>query len=421
MRLNPEKAESDWPCCIVAGAYQTGVVLMRALHRRGVRVFGVDHRPEMPGFKTRYADVRLCPNPDVEPHRWVAFMFDLSREIGGQPVLISSADQYVTAIATHGGKIEARFQFCKTSMATQALLATKERQYSIADENGLPAPHTRFLQSIEDANAFAREARFPCLLKPLHCREWKRDPAHPLFDQKVVIAKTADELRRHYLSASSMSPEMMAQEIIEGPDTAKLVYLSCYGQSGERIGTAMVREIRTTPIYFGSASVVEPVTDPEADRLCNHFLSSLGFWGLCEIELKRDMRDGQVKMIEANPRFSVTADAAYYAGVELGWLHYLDLIGQKVTPVEPSSRNFRHIVLTRDFDTIRSYRQRKLLTWWELIRSYRPPVYFFDFDMFDPLLTARNVLEWMRLLIRPLARKSFLRKNLRRSRRPLPL
>ena len=407
---NPVKAEREWPCCVVAGAYQTGVVLMRALVRRGVKVYGVDHRPEMPGFRTRYADVRLCPNPDVQPEEWIRFMAGLAHEIGGRPVLISSADQYVSAMAAKGGELESLYSFCKSSMATQALLATKERQYAVAGEHGLPVPRTEFLEAVEDAERFAGEARFPCLLKPLHFREWRRDPAHPLYDRKVVIAKTPEELRRWYVSASSMASSMMAQEIIEGPDTAKLVYLSCYGRTGERIGTAMVKQLRTTPIYFGSASVVEPVTDEETDRLCDHFLSSLGFWGLCEIELKRDTRDGQVKMIEANPRFSVTADAAYYAGVELGWLHYLDLIGQDVTPVKPATRDFRHIVLIRDFDTIPSYRREGLLTWRELIRSYRPPVYFFDFDIFDWRVTARNVVELARLLARPLVRKVFPKK-----------
>jgi predicted ATP-grasp superfamily ATP-dependent carboligase len=149
------------------------------------------------------------------------------------------------------------------------------------------------------------------------------------------------------------------------------------------------------------------MTDPETSRMCDHFLSSLGFWGLCEIELKRDTRDGQVKMIEANPRFSVTADAGYYAGVDLGWLHYLDLIGKDVQPVEPSTRDFRHIVLTRDFDAIPSYRREGLLSLGELLHSYRPPVHFFDFDLLDPRVTARTMVELARLAARPLLRRLF--------------
>ena len=51
--------------------------------------------------------------------------------------------------------------------------------------------------------------------------------------------------------------------------------------------------------------------------------------------MKRDTRDGRVKLIEANPRLSGGGDAAPYAGVDLCWLHYLDLIGKRVAPVTP--------------------------------------------------------------------------------------
>ena len=93
----------------------------------------------------------------------------------------------------------------------------------------------------------------------------------------------------------------MVQEIIEGPDDAKLVYLSCYGSGGTRLGHCLVREIRTNPIFFGSASVVEPTSDPETEDLCDRFFQKIEYEGLCELELKRDTRDGHTKLIEANP------------------------------------------------------------------------------------------------------------------------
>jgi predicted ATP-grasp superfamily ATP-dependent carboligase len=43
------------------------------------------------------------------------------------------------------------------------------------------------------------------------------------------------------------------------------------------------------------------VVDEEIEALCDGFLSSLGYVGLCEIELKRDVHDGRVKLIEVNP------------------------------------------------------------------------------------------------------------------------
>jgi len=213
-------------------------------------------------------------------------------------------------------------------------------------------------------------------------------------------------LEEKYRKVAEVSPEVVVQESIEGPDSDKFVYLSCYGADRRRLGRCIVRELRTAPIYNGNASVVEPVVDEEVDALCDKFLMSIGYRGLCEIELKRDSRDGRAKMIEANPRYTGTSDAAPHAGVDLGWLHYLDLIGHRVEPVPQSNRNFRHIALTWDFSTIGDYRRAGLLTWRELVRSYRPPVAFFDFDLRDWRVTAGTLVKLAYLIVgRPLRRR----------------
>ena len=408
MDTNPQKAERGWPAVVVAGAFQTGVVLMRNLARRGITAYCIDPNPKQPGFQTIYGTAYQCPHPDDEPAKWLHFMVDLRARIGSKAALIPSSDQFVSAIGYHAAELEKHFLFCQSSAAVQALLATKQRQYEIADKHGLPVPYTRFVQTREEVAAFAAEARFPCILKPLHFREWKRIPsAHPLFEKKLIVADSPEDLRKQYETAAKINPEVVVQEMIEGPDTAKLVYLSCYNRKSEQIASSIVRQLRTDPIYFGSASVVEPVADPETDALCDNFLRSISYVGLCEIELKRDTRDGRIKMIEANPRYSVTADAATYAGVDLGWIHYLDLIGQRVSPVHPESRYFRHIVLFRDFAAARSYRKEGLLTWRDIVRSYRGPVAFFDFDWRDWRVTARTVVQLAKLLVGPTLRRVF--------------
>ena len=397
---NPERAGPGWPPVVVAGAYQTGVVLMRNLARRGLRVCAFDCVPTQPGFRTVYGKTYLCPNPDEEPQAWMEFMIELARDIGGKPVLIPSADQFVSAIAEHVAELEKHFVFCQSASSVQALLATKKRQYEIAATHGLPTARTRFVRSLAELEQFAAAARFPCLIKPLHCREWERLPqGHPLWNEKLGIAGSWEELAERYRSVAATTPEVVAQEVIEGPDTAKLVYMSCYSRTGERLGSCIVRQVRTTPIYFGSASVVEPVDDSEADRLSDEFLRSIGYAGLCELELKRDSRDGSIKLIEANPRYSVTSDAAPYSGVDIGWLHYLDLIGIPVQPVRQNAKAYRHIVLRRDFATVRSYRKAGLLTWGGLLASYRPPVHFFDFDLRDWRVTWDTLVDLAKIVL----------------------
>lgn len=396
---------------VVAGAFQTAVVLMRNLVRRGLTACCIDWLPTQPGFRTVYGKAYLCPHPQENPAAWERFMAELAGRFPCKPVLICSSDQFVTAVSAHAERLKDLFVFCQAP-ATQALLATKERQYDIAGTHGLPVPLTQNVHTAEELMAFAAGIRFPCLLKPNHCTDWERVPSsHPLYGRKVVIVPSHADLAVAYRLAAEASPDVVVQEIIEGPDTAKLVYLSCYDRHSRRIGSCMLREVRTHPIHFGSASVVEPVSDPEADRLCDGFLQSIGYQGICEIELKRDTRDGCVKMIEANPRYSVTADAGPYAGVDIGWLHYLDLIGQPVAETNPSPQDFRHIVLLRDVPTIRSYRRQKLLTWRELIRSYRRPVYFFDFDWRDWRVSASTVLSLARFAVGRLLRRLHLKRE----------
>ena len=396
---NPERAEAGWPPAVIAGAFQTGVLAVRGLQRRGVRAVCFDSNPANPGFRSVYGPAHLCPNPDSEPDAWVRFMVDLSHSLGSRPALLASADQFVSAIARHADCLADHF-LLSPGLQLQGQLADKHTQYSLAERHHMPMPRTQFVDSCESVAAFARNAVFPCLIKPIHFREWKQFPAdHPLLDRKIVLAATPDELLAKYGLASSVNHRVILQEIIEGPDEAKRVYLSCYDAASRRIAYVTFRELRCDPLGFGPATVTEPIADPEVEGVCDQFLQRIQYVGICEIEVKRDRRDGRVKLIEANPRLSGGGDAAPYAGVDLGWLHYLDLIGQPTTCVNASRLDFRHIVLRADGHAIPAYRRAGLLGWRDLCRSYRPPLAFFDVDLRDWRYSAETLYVAARWLV----------------------
>jgi len=318
-------------------------------------------------------------------------MIGLARTLGGKPVLISSSDQYVSAIADHADALADHFVLSPAARL-QGLLATKQTQYDLAARHGMPMPRTSFVHSQDEIEAFAAQAEFPCLIKPIHFREWQAFPkGHPLSHTKVAISGSPAELVANWRLAAAINPHIIVQEIIQGPDTAKRVYLSCYDGRSRRIANALFRELRCDPVGFGPATVSEPVVDTETDVVCDRFLRSIGYAGICEIEMKRDARDGQIKLIEANPRLSGGGDAAPHAGVDLCWLHYLDMIGREVEPVAPDGRDFRHVVLRPDWSTIVEYRRAGLITWADVFRSYKPPLAFFDLDRRDWLYSAETL------------------------------
>lgn len=411
--LTLTRAQNGWPPVVVASVYQTGLNLMRDLLRHGVRTVGIDCDPSHEGFRSFYGKSHLCPNPDTHPNEWVAFMIGLADYLGGRPVIIPAADIFVTALGRHADKLQNHYLFSRDSISVQAALATKEQQYALAAQHGLPIPRTSYIQSRADLLRFAADARFPCLIKPRHQREWDPLPeGNKLRGLKLITADDAASLFAHYTLAEPYRPQAVVQEIIAGGDDAKYCYLSVYGAGSRRLGHCVVHELRAHPILFGSGSMVEPVIDPEIAQLCDSFLRSIRYVGICEIEVKRDTRDGVVRLIEANPRYSVTADAAIYAGVDIGWLHYLDLITQPVEPVEATRFDFRHVVLRRDIPAIPRYLDRGLLSWKQIRSSYKGKLAYFDLDFKDPRLTAETLSSCARVGIGALFRAWGLLKKL---------
>jgi D-aspartate ligase len=389
---NPLRAEAGWPPAVIAGAYQTGVLGVRSLKRRGVRAYMFDCLATYPGFKSVYGPARLCPDPDIEPQKWLDFMQALAREIGARAVLIPSSDKFVTAIARHCEALREHF-LVSPGIELQGLLADKDTQYALAEKHGMPMPVSRYLLNRADVEKFVGEISFPVVLKPTHFREWlKFAPGHPLRNHKLAICRSAAELLACYDLVRHVTPNVMVQEIIQGDDLAKRVYMSIYDANGARVANAMFRELRCEPFQFGPPSVIEPVDDPVTDKVCDDFLRAIGFRGICEIEMKWDSRDGRVKLIEANPRLSGGGDAAPYAGVDLPWIHYLEVIGKLAAPVKPKPDAFKHIVLRADAGAVPEYWRAGLLDFRGLLSSYRGPRAYFDLDWRDWRYSLRTLV-----------------------------
>jgi D-aspartate ligase len=367
-----------------------------------VRAVGVDSDLEHEGFRSSFGKSYACPDPDGHPREWVQFMQRLAGELGGtperKPVFICAADLWVVALGAHEAELRGHYTFSPTARL-QAALTTKEQQYALADQHGFPRPLTAYIQSKADLQAFIAQARFPCLLKPLSHREWANLPeGNPLRGEKVIQSRTAAELLSHYELSEPYRPNVVAQEIIEGPDTAKRVYFGVYASDGSLLSSGAVKEFRTHPMFFGMPSVVRPVVEEEISSLCERFFRAMGYVGIGEVELKRDTRDGKVKLIELNPRFTGTGDAAVHMGVETGWLHYLDMIGQKPAPVPASRFDFHLICLKLDCITFPKYLSEGVITWREVIAPYLGKTEFYDFDLRDWRLAATTIVLCARYL-----------------------
>jgi predicted ATP-grasp superfamily ATP-dependent carboligase len=109
-----------------------------------------------------------------------------------------------------------------------------------------------------------------------------------------------------------------------------------------------VRRRRQHPSDFGVASTyVETISLPELAEPSCRFLAAIDYYGLVELEYKRDPRDGTCKLLDVNARTWGYHSVGPAAGVDFPYLLYRDQIGAPVEQAQ-ATPGIRWIRLSTD-------------------------------------------------------------------------
>jgi predicted ATP-grasp superfamily ATP-dependent carboligase len=188
-------------------------------------------------------------------------------------------------------------------------------------------PRCWFPRSEDDLQAVDLSA--PVVVKPA-IKE------HFIYETKVKAwrADTGQELRTMYRRALEVVPpdEVIVQEMVPGDGSSQLAYCALF-KDGRALGEMTVRRLRQHPSDFGRASTyVETVDLPELAELSGRLLERMGYYGLVEVEFKRDQRDGSPKLLDVNARTWGYHSLGAAAGVDFPLMLFADQLGHAVPP-----------------------------------------------------------------------------------------
>jgi predicted ATP-grasp superfamily ATP-dependent carboligase len=107
--------------------------------------------------------------------------------------------------------------------------------------------------------------------------------------------------------------------------------------------------------------------------------------GLANIEFKKDPRDGRFKLIEVNPRSALSGETAVASGVDIPYIAYRDMIGEKVQRDAFFSEGVKWVDLVEDFKASLLNGCERKLTLAEWIRSLRGRRSYAIWSADDPL------------------------------------
>jgi predicted ATP-grasp superfamily ATP-dependent carboligase len=125
--------------------------------------------------------------------------------------------------------------------------------------------------------------------------------------------------------------------------------------------------------------------DREVAELGLRFLTGINFRGLANVEFKRDVRDGRLKLVECNARFTAPQELFVRCGLDTASLVYNHLVGLPMPRALSYKLGIRLWYPIRDFWAYRQLRAMNELTFREWLKSVWHWQAFPFFQPTDPL------------------------------------
>jgi D-aspartate ligase len=306
------------PTAVVAEVgWVNGLAAVRSLGRAGAPVIAVDARPSALGFRSRYAEARVCPDPVADEDGFVAFLAALGDELDRPAPIFPTHDEHLNAIARRRDELGGRFLFPFPAWNVLGPLQSKRHQLERAQELGLPVPRT--------VDEPTDDLRFPVLVKPSDPIGFRRQ-----YRRQAFRCETPTELEEAYERARPYDP--LVQEFVPGGDEELYTVGSYLASDGEALGVFSGRKLLQTSPGVGTCRVGEAIWAEEPVEQGLRLLRGLGFHGLSQVEFKRDARDGAYRLMEVNPRLWQWHGLAAACGVDLPRIAYWDLLGARLPP-----------------------------------------------------------------------------------------
>jgi len=394
------------PVILVDGGAGTAISVARSLGKVGVKVYLLS-QPDSPAVLSRHAQhiARRCRDAAA----WAAFLLDPISEPLRGAVLLACSDAALEMVIDHRTALGERFVLDISDVSAQRAMLDKLATYLAARQADVPTPRFWEVGSEEQILDQAEDYVFPLIVKPLFSHRYAA-----LSPGKFLYARDVGELREAYRMADEHRLEVMLVEEIPGPDDLLCSYYTYVDESGVPCFDLTKRIIRRYAEHSGLACYHVTDWNPAVRDLGRRLLAHVGLLGLANVEFKRDKRDGQLKLIECNARFTAANGLLTAAGCDLAPFVYERLVG--LSPGTLGSYRLGRRLWNpgkdfRAFLELRANGRLGLVSWLASV-AHRQVFYYFRWD--DPLpavvLTARAANNALRARLRRAAGSAFVER-----------
>jgi predicted ATP-grasp superfamily ATP-dependent carboligase len=352
---------------LILGGKENSISLARSYGRAGITV-RASGSGSCWALYSRFCRTSFRIPFGVDPSQfWSELLLSEDSSLAGHMVLPCS-DEAITFVAENRDALLERYILAEADPALQLALLDKQRTLELAAAAGIGAPKFWPVTTSADLEAIRDAISFPVLVKPVLSHKFAR-----VFGRKLFIVESGyDELVAKVQLAHQHGLDVVVVEMIPGPDSLLSSYYSYIDTEGNSLFHFTKRIIRRFPTNRGGACYHITEWLPETAEAGRKFFQAIGFQGLGNVEFKRDPRDGKLKVIEINGRFTAAQELLVRSGAPIDLIIYCHLSGQPGPQFSTYRQFMRFWYPARDFLAFLELRRRDELSLVEWVRSVFP-------------------------------------------------
>lgn len=295
-------------------------------------------------------------------------------------ILFPCSDEAIEFIATNFHELNQKYRLDGHNADQQLAMLDKHKTLELAQLTGMPIPQYLKIEKPEDIEAIHTILDFPVIIKPIHSHIFQRT-----YHRKLLLIENYYDLRRKVREIINAGLEIMVCEFIPGPDDMLSSYYTYIDADGNHLFDFTKRILRRSPVNFGRGTYHITEWNPETAALGKKYFKGTGFRGLGNIEFKWDKRDGQLKVIEVNARFTAAQELLVRSGMDIAWIIYNHIIGKDVSQADGFREGMRLWNFADDFDAFRELHARGELSFVDWLRSIAHHQVLPYFSASDPM------------------------------------
>ncbi len=297
------------PGVLILGGNYGSLAAARSLGRKGVKVAFLGDPLAVAAFSrylTHFSAWRGVAEPDP-----LARLLEFGRSNGlGGWVILPSADFETQLVASHLPQLREFFRMATQDWSTLAQLHDKRLLYRLADSLDIGFPQ------VYPPDSNPSDLLYPVVIKPgitrlqnalTLAKAWRADNAAQFVDMRAEAGRLMGD------------DGFVVQQLIPGDGRTQYSYAGLWDR-GQEVRAMTALRLRQFPLHFGTSPYVESVALPRAAQEARKLLGAMNYSGLVEVEFKHDLRDDQLKLLDANTRIWAWIGLGDAVGVDFPYL-----------------------------------------------------------------------------------------------------